>query len=982
MIPPLSQQRFVVEPQERGGIFRLVEKPLLGRERIVLPEDWSATAAGHLLADAGRLLAWLEEGQAEREGDAVVVGHAAIAGLDERSARSIGLPPAAPFVLDLRHEGTIDRPEFRFRVTWSNANGRPQPGVRRTGAFLHSGSRLFRLAQPLFDLAEAVDAFNGAPPDDMDERFRIWGRIYPELPDESHRSIALDGYLRSTRIAHATRFSLDIRSTADGFRFDPVLFGSKLPVSEDDPEQLPSQEHALLPRERRDAFAERFHRSAECKARYALDGGWYAVVDEPVRQALSVVRRAQGADREIRRQFARNPRAFVREALGEAMDEAAIEALFIETAEFSERVRDVALWTPVVVPWVQRTGEAWLPERFGVRIGATSLAIEPERLPEVEALLRQAIAEGKPSIRIAGIDVPANEEALAAVHELVAASELSAEEAPPEDEPQGGVEEQETAGLVDGRLVLEIIDNLGEAAYRARLRPRSLDLPDGPPSLLATTPKPHQEHGIRWLQGRWRDGMPGVLLADDMGLGKTLQALAFLAWLKAGIDAGRLSRKPFLVVAPTGLLKNWQAECDRHLHAPGLGGVVPAWGTELKRLRKKGGTDIKAGEPLLDQDQLKNAAWILTTYETMRDYQLSFAAVHFAAVVFDEAQRIKTPGVLVTHAAKALNSDFYVAMTGTPIENRLADLWCIVDTAYPGRLRDLKSFSQTYEAEAEPARLHQLKATLTDGDEKTPALMLRRMKADHLPGLPEKHEHVVAERMPPEQAQAYDRAVAAARIGTGKGSMLEALHQLRGISLHPVSPDEATDDRYVEQSARLRAAFQILNSLRDRGEKALVFLESLDMQGYLAALLQRRYRLAALPMIINGWVAGPDRQKRVDVFQAGGNGFDVMILSPRAGGVGLTLTAANHVIHLSRWWNPAVEDQCTDRVYRIGQERDVHVYYLQAIHPTFGEQSFDKRLHDLLERKRALSREMLMPPLDPENDARKLYEETVGATVA
>jgi SNF2 family DNA or RNA helicase len=106
-----------------------------------------------------------------------------------------------------------------------------------------------------------------------------------------------------------------------------------------------------------------------------------------------------------------------------------------------------------------------------------------------------------------------------------------------------------------------------------------------------------------------------------------------------------------------------------------------------------------------------------------------------------------------------------------------------------------------------------------------------------------------------------------------------------------------------------------------------------------------------------------------------------MILSPRAGGVGLTLTAANHVIHLSRWWNPAVEDQCTDRVYRIGQERDVHVYYLQAIHPVFGEQSFDRRLHDLLERKRALSREMLMPPLDPENDARKLYEETVGATV-
>jgi superfamily II DNA or RNA helicase len=981
MIPPLAQQHFVVEPREGGGAFRLVEKPLLGRERIIPPDRWSATAAGHLLAGAGRLLAWLAEGQAKRDGDALIVGHATIASLDERSARSIGLPPAAPLVLDLRHEGTIDRPEFRFRAAWTNANGRPEPGVRRTGAFLSSGSRLFRLTQPHFDLAEAVDAFNAAPPDDMDERFRIWGRIYPELPEETYRSITLDGYLRSTRIAHATRFSLDISSSADGFRFDPVLFGSKLPVSEDDPEALPSQEHALLPRERRDTFSERFRRAPECRARYALDGGWYAVVDEPVRQALTVVRRAQGADRETRRQFARNPRAFIREALGESFDESLIDALFIETAEFSDRVRDVTLWTPIVVPWVQRTGEAWLPERFGVRIGDTSLTVEAERLPEVEAQLRQAIAEGRPSIRIAGMDVPANEEALAAVHELVVASQPAAKEAPSGEEARDQPEDQEEPPL-GGRLVLEIIDNLVEASYRATLRPKSLDLPDGPLALLETAPKPHQQDGIRWLQSRWREGSPGVLLADDMGLGKTLQALAFLAWLKAGMDAGRLSRKPFLIVAPTGLLKNWQAEHDRHLHAPGLGEVVQAWGGELKRLRRRAGTDIKAGEPLLDEDQLKNAAWILTTYETMRDYQLSFAAVHFAAIVFDEAQRIKTPGVLVTHAAKALNSDFYVAMTGTPIENRLADLWCIVDTAYPGRLRDLKSFSQTYEAEAEPARLHQLKATLTDGDEKTPALMLRRMKADHLPGLPEKHEHVVAERMPPEQAQAYDRAVAAARIGTGKGSMLEALHQLRGISLHPVSPDEATDDRYVEQSARLRAAFQILNSLRDRREKALIFLESLDMQGYLAALLQRRYRLAGLPMIINGAVAGPDRQKRVDLFQTGGTSFDVMILSPRAGGVGLTLTAANHVIHLSRWWNPAVEDQCTDRVYRIGQERDVHVYYLQAIHPEFGEQSFDERLHDLLERKRALSREMLMPPLDPENDARKLYEDTVGATVA
>jgi HJR/Mrr/RecB family endonuclease len=131
--------------------------------------------------------------------------------------------------------------------------------------------------------------------------------------------------------------------------------------------------------------------------------------------------------------------------------------------------------------------------------------------------------------------------------------------------------------------------------------------------------------------------------------------------------------------------------------------------------------------------------------------------------------------------------------------------------------------------------------------------------------------------------------------------------------------------------------------------------------------------MAETPMLINGAVSGPKRQDRVNLFQDRAQGFDVFILSPRAGGVGLTLTAANHVIHLSRWWNPAVEDQCTDRVYRIGQDKDVHVYYPRAIHPGFGEQSFDLRLSALLDEKRQLSREMLLPPVNPSNDTNVLF---------
>jgi len=189
------------------------------------------------------------------------------------------------------------------------------------------------------------------------------------------------------------------------------------------------------------------------------------------------------------------------------------------------------------------------------------------------------------------------------------------------------------------------------------------------------------------------------------------------------------------------------------------------------------------------------------------------------------------------------------------------------------------------------------------------------------------------------------------------------------------------DDEYCAMSARLAATFRILAEIHRRGEKALIFVESLDMQYRLGILIKRRFRLDAMPMVINGGVLGPTRQRHVDVFQDPKNrGFDVMILSPKAGGVGLTITAANHVIHLSRWWNPAVEDQCTDRIYRMGQDRPVHVYYPMAIHPSpsIADKSFDLQLNDLLERKRDLSRDMLMPPIDSMADENSLYRSTVG----
>ena len=325
---------------------------------------------------------------------------------------------------------------------------------------------------------------------------------------------------------------------------------------------------------------------------------------------------------------------------------------------------------------------------------------------------------------------------------------------------------------------------------------------------------------------------------------------------------------------------------------------------------------------------------MLTTFETMRDYHMSFARQPFAAILYDEAQKLKNPASQVTRAAKTLNARFSLATRHAgrePASRPVVDRRC-----YPsGAAGSSKEFELTFPREVE--KLAELHAVLTKGDGRHPALLLRRLKEECLSSLPAKHVRPLPVAMPPRQTKAYDEAVARAMVvkGTGqRGRMLEVLHRLRGVSLHPMSPEDAGGDpEYFAHSARLASTFEVLDEIRQRDEKALVFCESLGMQALLAAELGRRFGLAHRVGRIHGGVSGDARQRLVETFQSRGPGFDVLIISPKAGGVGLTLTAANHVIHLSRWWNPAVEDQATDRAYRIGQTRNVTVYLPQSVHP-------------------------------------------------
>jgi hypothetical protein len=309
-----------------------------------------------------------------------------------------------------------------------------------------------------------------------------------------------------------------------------------------------------------------------------------------------------------------------------------------------------------------------------------------------------------------------------------------------------------------------------------------------------------------------------------------------------------------------------------------------------------------------------------------------------------------------------------------------------MDWSWPKLLGASRDFERSF-PEDDSKALSKLRGQLVDRQEGRPPVMLRRMKNDVLDGLPKKRVVKHEIEMPPGQAERYSGVIEQAMLlrGSGeRGLMLKVLHELRGTSLYPNRPDH--DDFDPAESARLRAVFAALEQIKAAGEKALVFCEDLAMQAKLAAEIRHRFGMAHPVARIHGGVGPEVRQQIVNDFQKRPLGFDVLILSPKAGGVGLTLTAANHVIHASRWWNPAIEDQATDRVYRIGQTRDVTVHIPLAVHPdpALREGSFDFKLDQLMERKRGLSSQLLMPG-ETDGDLDSLFDslfEPAGAKVS
>lgn len=453
-------------------------------------------------------------------------------------------------------------------------------------------------------------------------------------------------------------------------------------------------------------------------------------------------------------------------------------------------------------------------------------------------------------------------------------------------------------------------------------REDTVALPDG----LEATLRPYQQRGYAWLWRNARMGL-GSVIADDMGLGKTLQVLALLLRLK---QDGALADGAALVVVPTSLLTNWQKEAARF--TPDLRvAVFHGAKRELTKVRP----DV-----------------LLTTYGVVRTEATQLKKLSWRIVVIDEAQNIKNAAAAQAKAVKAISAGSHIAMSGTPVENRLSEYWSIMDFAQRGYLGGPTHFAREY---ATPIQTHR-DATAAERLRKVMApFMLRRLKSDKsiISDLPDKLTQNQYCALTQSQAALYESVVQeglASIAGESntfqrQGLVLQMILALKQVCNHPAQylKQGASD---ASESGKAERLLDLLDEIHAAQEKVLIFTQFREMGELLARML--RVRDGSEPLFLHGGVARGKRDQMVERFQ-NERSERVFLLSLKAGGTGLNLTAASHVVHYDLWWNPAVEAQATDRAYRIGQQRNVQV------HRFITRGTFEERIDEMISSKRELA---------------------------
>jgi SNF2 family DNA or RNA helicase/uncharacterized Zn finger protein len=468
------------------------------------------------------------------------------------------------------------------------------------------------------------------------------------------------------------------------------------------------------------------------------------------------------------------------------------------------------------------------------------------------------------------------------------------------------------ASVLIGKKVQETLDEIRQI--------QEVALPSG---LLATL-RPYQHSGFSWLYKNTQLGM-GAILADDMGLGKTLQVITLLLKFK---EERLLEKKKALIIVPTSLLTNWQKEVEKF--APQLNVAI-----------------YHGPKRVLPT----NFDLLVTSYGVLRSDAKILKKLKWCLAIIDEAQHIKNVSTVQTKAVKSIKADNYIAMSGTPVENRLSEYWSIMDFANKGYLGTLTAFNNNF---AKPIQQNHDKERLETFLTITKPFILRRLKSDRtiIQDLPEKIETDYYVSLEKEQAAIYEtlvnntlKEINKADGITRKGLVLSLMMALKQICNHPFQYLKKGDANR-NLSGKANALFDLLDNIKTKQEKVLIFTQYKQTGNLMVKWIEEEY--GRTPLFLHGGNSRKQRDAMVEDFQ-NNHQDSIFILSLKAGGTGLNLTAANHVIHYDLWWNPAVEAQATDRAYRIGQQKNV------LVHRLLTEGTLEEKIDAMLKAKKELA---------------------------
>jgi SNF2 family DNA or RNA helicase len=483
----------------------------------------------------------------------------------------------------------------------------------------------------------------------------------------------------------------------------------------------------------------------------------------------------------------------------------------------------------------------------------------------------------------------------------------------------------------DEELVVEHDDSL--AAMMAKLNdPSHLEPIENPPELQGNL-REYQKRGVAWINYLEQLGLHGCL-ADDMGLGKTIQVIATLVIEKSQFNP----TVPTLLIAPTSVLGNWQREIEKF--APHLRVTIHHGSNRVR--------DLASFQAILTENDV-----VITSYSLVRKDSKLLQPPNWQRIVIDEAQNIKNPTAEQTKAILKLQSDRRLALTGTPVENRLLDLWSIFNFLNPGYLGKEAQFRKTFEV---PIQKDNSQVQSIALKKLVQPFILRRLKTDKqiIKDLPDKIEHKQYCNLTKEQASLYEAVVKdiVQQLDKSegiqrKGMMLATLMKLKQICNHPRQFLQDGSKFSADRSHKLQRLTEMLEEIIDRGESLLIFTQFTEIGESLQQYLKQHLHYPTY--YLHGGTSRNKREEMITEFQAEDTPASAFVLSLKAGGVGITLTKANHVFHFDRWWNPAVEDQATDRAFRIGQQRNVFVHKFVTIG------TLEERIDLTIENKKKLS---------------------------